>query len=182
MAWIKSYQALRHHPKTSKLARRVGSVPCAVGLLHCLWWWTLDYAPDGDLSRFTDEDIAVACAWDDAPEDIVRHLVECGFLDRSDAELTVHDWWEYGESLLLQRQAHRDRSKTQYERSKEHSSDSMRADCAHSAGRERKKEREKERTACAGASGGSTPPAHAEEEGTHTVKELADQVLKAVGA
>src|SRR5450756_2179828 len=62
--WIKSHQSLRTHPKTRKLARRLDvRVPEAIGTLHCLWWWAVDYAEDGDLSKFDHDDIADACEW-----------------------------------------------------------------------------------------------------------------------
>jgi hypothetical protein len=55
MAWIKSEQALASHPKVHLLAKDLGiSVPQAVGHLHLLWWWALDYADDGDLTRYRD--------------------------------------------------------------------------------------------------------------------------------
>ena len=38
-----------------KLARRLGvSLPAAIGHLHLLWWWAMDYAQDGDLTRWQD--------------------------------------------------------------------------------------------------------------------------------
>jgi len=102
-AWIKSHQALRDHPKTRKLARRVGGVPAAIGHLHCLWWWCIDYAPDGDLTKHDAEDIAIACEWEGEPKDIVKHLTACGFIDNSDG-LRVHDWDEYGGALVAARE------------------------------------------------------------------------------
>ena len=109
-AWIESHQTLRSHPKTRKLARRegVGGILGAVGLLHCLWWWCLDYAQDGDLSRFGAEDIAIACEWDGEPEALVAMLIECGFLDNGQG-LTVHDWQEYAGRLLERRERDRQR-------------------------------------------------------------------------
>ena len=51
-AWIESHQSLRDHPRKDQLAEElfVGRVPndvanyAAVGILHYLWWWALDYA------------------------------------------------------------------------------------------------------------------------------------------
>ncbi|WP_067931222.1 hypothetical protein [Alicyclobacillus kakegawensis] len=64
MAWIESHQELARHPKTKKLARELNdTVRGAIGLLHLLWWWAMDYAEDGDLSRFDYEDIADAVMW-----------------------------------------------------------------------------------------------------------------------
>jgi len=96
-AWIQSHQSLRDHPKTRRLARRdgVGGIRGAVGLLHCLWWWCLDYASDGDLSRYDAEDIAIACEWAGDPDTLVSMLVETGFLD-DNVCLQVHDWADYG--------------------------------------------------------------------------------------
>ena len=52
MAWIESHQELRHHYKTKRLARELKvTVAAAIGHLHCLWWWAIDFAPDGDLSK-----------------------------------------------------------------------------------------------------------------------------------
>ena len=73
----------------------MGGIRGAVGLLHCLWWWCIDYAPDGDLSRYDAEDIAIACEWEGDPDTLVSMLVETGFLD-DDGVLQVHDWADYG--------------------------------------------------------------------------------------
>lgn len=49
MAWIESHQEIWRHPKTKKLARLLGvSVPTAVGHLHGIWYWALDFAQDAD--------------------------------------------------------------------------------------------------------------------------------------
>ncbi len=105
-AWIQSHQSLRDHPKTRRLARRdgVGGIRGAVGLLHCLWWWCLDYAPDGDLSRYDAEDIAIACEWEGDPDTLVSMLVETGFLSDDGGSLQVHDWNDYGGKLLERRE------------------------------------------------------------------------------
>ena len=96
MDWLHSYKSIRTHPKTRKLARRVGGVGPAVGLLHCLWWWAIDYAPDGDLTRFDPEDIAIACEWEGEPEAIIEALVVSGFLDRdSHGSLCIHDFHDH---------------------------------------------------------------------------------------
>ena len=103
MSWIESHQSLRDHPKTRKLARRVGGLPQAIGLLHMLWWWCMDYAPDGDLSKHDAEDIAIACEWDGEPKKIVDLLVTTGFLDRDKRTLRVHDWTDWGGTLVERR-------------------------------------------------------------------------------
>ncbi|MCA1781891.1 MAG: hypothetical protein LC679_06865 [Intrasporangiaceae bacterium] len=100
MAWVPSHQELRDHPKVKRAARKAG-VPVVqmFGHLHALWWWALDHAPDGDVSRFDDEDIADAAMWEGDPSTLVKALIECGpgdthgFLE--DGGL-LHDWDEYG--------------------------------------------------------------------------------------
>jgi hypothetical protein len=103
MSWLESHQSLRDHPKTRKLARRVGGIQQAIGILHLLWWWCIDYARDGDLSRHDAEDIAIACAWDGEPAQIIRHLTECGFIDETKKGLRVHDWMDYGGTLIAKK-------------------------------------------------------------------------------
>ena len=79
MAWSESHQELRDHPKTKRMARRLGiSVPAAIGHLHCLWWWAMDYAPDGDISDYDAEDIADAAMWDGDAEQFLQALIDCG--------------------------------------------------------------------------------------------------------
>ena len=61
MAWIESHQELWRHPKTKKLARLLAvSVPTAIGHLHGIWYWALDFAQDGDLRRYDPEERASA--------------------------------------------------------------------------------------------------------------------------
>ncbi len=109
MAWIESHQALKDHPKTRRLARLLGvSVPAAIGHLHCLWWWALDYAPDGDLAPFDREDVAAAAMWEGLPEEFFSHMATAGFIDYGDSTgpgyLTthpfIHDWMDYAGRLV----------------------------------------------------------------------------------
>jgi hypothetical protein len=81
-AWIESHQELANHPKTKRFRRALGiNTPQAIGHLHMLWWWALDYAQDGDLSRFAASDIAEACEWEEEPDDLYSALVEAGWID-----------------------------------------------------------------------------------------------------
>jgi hypothetical protein len=148
MAWIESHQNLRYNPKTRKLARILNlSVPAAIGHLHCLWWWATDYAQDGDLSKYTDEDIADAIGWDDDPQQAVDALINSGFIDDDGSGTrTIHDWNDYAGRLIEQRQANRKRSQRAYNEKKraenggstdsgDHSTQSLRADHAQTTDR-----------------------------------------------
>lgn len=107
MAWIESHQSLAAHPKTRRLARLLGvSRPAAIGHLHLLWWWSLDYAQDGDLSRFDPDDLADAAEWDDDPASFMEGLRRAGFLD-DDAR--IHDWHDYAGRLVSRRNANAER-------------------------------------------------------------------------
>ena len=112
MAWIESNQELARHPKAIKAARGLGiSVPAVVGHLHFLWWWCLEYAQDGDLSRFDVSDIADAAGWEGDPGHFVTVLINCGpgdsngFIEQTDLGLAIHDWMNYAGRLIEKRQA-----------------------------------------------------------------------------
>lgn len=114
--WIESHQSLRSHPKIKKAAR----IACInefemIGRLHCLWWWALDYAPDGDLTNYTDDDIEDAVDWSGERGLFVTALTDCGFngngglIDVTRESRVIHDWHEYGGRLLEKRQANKER-------------------------------------------------------------------------
>lgn len=113
MAWIESHQTLRQHPKLAKAARYLGiSKVQMIGHLHCLWWWCLDYAQDGDLSIFEPADIAEAAEWEADPADLLHALTDVsrigdriGFLERTEnGGLLIHDWFDYAGKLIERRE------------------------------------------------------------------------------
>jgi hypothetical protein len=97
MAWVKSHQEIRQHPKTRKLARALGiSVPQVVGHLHLIWWWAADYAGDGDLSGFDAMDLADAAMWEGDEETLLQALCNVGYIDTAeDGTHALHDWQVY---------------------------------------------------------------------------------------
>lgn len=95
MAWIESHQTLREHPKVYVLVDALGvSKAQILGHLHLIWWWCVDYAPDGVISQ-NDVTVARAGEWTGDPKQFVTALVTAGFIDRVDDVLVVHDWGEY---------------------------------------------------------------------------------------
>lgn len=109
--WIESHQELRDHPKTRRLARALGvGVPAAIGHLHCLWWFALDYAPDGDLSGFAAWEIADAAMWDGDPDAFVAALADVRYIDGDDGR-TLHDWHQYGGKVLQRRRVAGERAR-----------------------------------------------------------------------
>lgn len=68
----------------------------AVGLLESLWQCTALNAPDGDIGRLSNEDIAAELEWDDEPDELIGTLVACGWLDTDQQyRLIVHDWSDH---------------------------------------------------------------------------------------
>tara|TARA_Y100000114_G_C11761036_1_gene329748 strand:+ start:961 stop:1809 length:849 start_codon:yes stop_codon:yes gene_type:complete len=121
MAWLRLEASFGRHPKTRRLARRLGLDLLQVrGLLVGLWVWALEFAPDGDLRSFDAEAIAEGCGWlDVAPEGdpgaLVAELESVGLLDRTGDGWVVHDWMEYAGSLKAA-QAQREKRRRKAER------------------------------------------------------------------
>lgn len=108
MAWLESHQSLLQHPKTKRLSRLLGvSQVTAIGHLHVLWWWSLDYAQDGSLAKYHPDEIADAAMWEGDPELFVSALLDSGFVDEEGLEL--HDWLDYAGKLVDQKQKNAER-------------------------------------------------------------------------
>jgi len=72
------------------------SLPDTIGNLHLLWWWALDFAPTGDLSRYDAEQLTADLDLCGAtPEQFVEAMVSAGFLDQIGETLCIHDWTDY---------------------------------------------------------------------------------------
>lgn len=109
MAWIESHQEMARHPKTRRVAMRLGiSKAAVIGHLHLLWWWTLDFAPDGDLSGFDAEEIATVAEWEGDAEQFLRALLDTGWLDEG---RRVHNWGDYAGRLVNLRDGIRERQR-----------------------------------------------------------------------
>lgn len=85
--------------KFKKLKARL-SLPFwqTVGLLESLWLVTYANAPDGDIGKLTNEEIAVALEWTGEPETLIDALVTTGWLEANPCachRLLIHDWPEH---------------------------------------------------------------------------------------
>ncbi len=97
MAWIRSESGLARHPKTLLLKKLLGcELDQVIGRLHLLWWWCLEYANDGDLSKKEPKVIEESCQ---VP---LKMLIRAGFVD-SRPYRRIHDWWENQGSYLQSR-------------------------------------------------------------------------------
>ena len=108
MAWIKSDQSLANHPKLILLARALGiSKVEALGHLHLLWYWVLEYADDGEL-KYLDL-IPDACEWSGDQQVFLDALIKYGVIDTTYdpednfTEYHVHDWLDYSGALYEKR-------------------------------------------------------------------------------
>ncbi|CAE6837373.1 hypothetical protein [Xanthomonas arboricola] len=81
------------HPKTKKLARRLG----AAGPLGCiyLFLWAAANRSDGDLAGMTDEDIELAVDWPGEHGAFVEAMLAVRFLDGEPGLRQIHDWAEH---------------------------------------------------------------------------------------
>lgn len=119
LAWIELHQTLPQSGKLMRLKRELRiRTPQAVGHLCLLWLWALDNAPDGDLARFTPEEIAEVCQYTGRPPGkLLQTLITVGFVDE---DLRLHDWNEYAGRLNevreLQRIQARDRQRKRREK------------------------------------------------------------------
>ena len=89
------------HPKMVKLMGLL-KVPQnhAVGILEHLWHWAGRYSPQGDIGKYTDEQIGQLVA----PEVrcLVKCLVEAGWVDEAPApfRLVIHGWREHADQRV----------------------------------------------------------------------------------
>lgn len=96
MPWIEAHDTIPEHPKTLQLSAAMGwDVDVCIGKLFRLWWWCLKYAPDGDLRRFNDAQLAAAMGVAMAQADqLKKAMVEACWLDRK-PYFRIHGWWDY---------------------------------------------------------------------------------------
>ena len=85
--------SLPGHPKTKKLAKRLGEVAC--WHLVRLFLWTAENRSDGWLAGMTDEDIELAVDWAGDDGAFVSALRDVGFLDGIDGDYMIHDWADH---------------------------------------------------------------------------------------
>ena len=105
MAWIESHQTLGHHPKTQELATLLHcTLPAAVGYLHYLWWWSLDFAQDGFIAKRSVTVVKVACFYTGPGPRFFDALVRAGFVETRDDGWVIHDWLEYAGRLVVKRE------------------------------------------------------------------------------
>jgi hypothetical protein len=115
--WIESHSGLYNHLKTRKAAAALKISQCQlIGHLHCLWWWAIDEAEDGDLSKMDDAAIAMVSQWEGDPNEFVTALRECRKTIDGDGFITSENklthWQKYTGKLIERRQKDAERKRT----------------------------------------------------------------------
>lgn len=98
-----------NHPKTYALAEALGIRRAhAVGILEMLFHFTAQYAPEGDIGKYSDKRIAAAVDWPGKPEKLMEALTTTGWVDtytntHSGVGRSVHGWSEHADRSVKQR-------------------------------------------------------------------------------
>lgn len=120
-----------NHPKMLHFASLLG-IPKehAIGIITVLLNWTADMAPQGDVGKWPDGAIAMACGWSGSAPEFVAALTESKWLDKGrTARLLVHDWPDHCERFVKSKLAslgitfHADYSDTSEDTSRDTSTD-----------------------------------------------------------
>ncbi len=108
---------LSGHPKLLRLAREIrhdlglpadfGADPSVIaeGIVSRLWCWALKYADDGNLSAFSNDDVAHGAGWRGDADRLMDALAAAGFLDLEGDISAIHDWEDYAGALVRRRKA-----------------------------------------------------------------------------
>lgn len=127
MSWIKSESEIQRNPKFGRAARALGITKAAlIGHLHMLWWWAVDYAQDGVISAYDNEDIAEAIEWKGDIAKFINALINCGgdghfgLLERTeDGDLIIHSWEDHCAKKYEKRKKEADRIRVYREKKKQ---------------------------------------------------------------
>ena len=97
MPWIEYHSTLKNHPKVRAICVELGIKKTeALGILGCLWTWALDYAEDGDLSKYPPEIVEEGCEWEGEKGRLFESL-KGKFIDQ---DLKIHDWLDFAGKYL----------------------------------------------------------------------------------
>ena len=117
--WFRFESTTPDHPKVAKLARKLGVTRVqALGHLTCLWARVCAAAPDGDLTSYDADDLAVFASWEGDEGLLVEALEGARLIDPVHSEdgeargYELHGWWERAEGHKRAKAARDRRAKT----------------------------------------------------------------------
>lgn len=96
------------HPKVFDFVQALGlpvrSRFMAIGYLELLWHFTAEFAPQGDIGKYSDDRIEGALDWTGAKGRLIEALTNSGWCDKSSRyRLVVHDWHDHADSSVKKR-------------------------------------------------------------------------------
>lgn len=102
--WIKSYLGTGRGPQTSDFCRITGlDIPTAVGSLHMLWWWIVEFVPDGNITGIHPATIAQQMHFRGDPDVLIDALFQSGFIEETETGRAIASWKEIGGQILQNR-------------------------------------------------------------------------------
>jgi len=95
------------HPKMKALQEELGvDRLTAVGLIEAVFHFTANYAPQGDIGKYSDESIAEDVFWRKSPEKMISALKKTRWIDEDPKHrLVVHDWTDHAEEAVRKKLA-----------------------------------------------------------------------------
>ncbi len=97
------------HPKVLELAELLGvRRATAIGHLELLFHFTAQYAPEGNIGKYSNKRIAAALDWngrtDDSADKFIQSFIESGWIDHCQTNrLVTHDWAVHMDRVTRQR-------------------------------------------------------------------------------
>lgn len=101
--WIETHTSLARHRKLKAFARALQIEPhIAVGHLILFWHNVLEQSPDGDITKWSRQDVADYAHYVGDHDKFFNALKNGGdgFIDEIDGRIMVHNWWKYAGRYL----------------------------------------------------------------------------------
>lgn len=82
------------HPKFARLKVKIkANKSTTLGYLETLWQFVGRYTPQGNVGKYSDEEIEAWLEWDGEEGALVAAFIACGWIDVDDEHrLLIHDW------------------------------------------------------------------------------------------
>lgn len=94
-----------NHVKVKRL-KKLLDVPlyCAMGVLESLWQLCMECCDEGDVGKFSNDEIADHIEWDGDADTLINALAESGWLDTcTERRYVVHDWFTHCPKFIHKR-------------------------------------------------------------------------------
>lgn len=94
-----------NHVKVKRLKKLLRKpLYCAMGVLESLWQLCMECCDEGNIGKFSNEEIADHIEWEGDADLLISALTESGWLDTcSDERLIVHDWFAHCPEFIRKR-------------------------------------------------------------------------------